>query len=81
MRDDCLYTLIYFNTIFAPGVHFQAEGDFDAVWMSGSGSTIVGFGSDAAPSFLGEPEYETVLTAKARLLTRPDGKWYQPVES
>lgn len=52
------------------------EGDFDAVFMTGSGSTIVGIGSDVAPAFLREePQY---FVAPARLITRSGpGTWYE----
>lgn len=43
----------------------QAEGSFRAVFMTGSGSTVVGFGSDAAPAFLREdPEYKVRDTVR-----------------
>ncbi len=43
----------------------QAEGSFRAVFMTGSGSTVVGFGSDAAPAFLREdPQYKVRDTVR-----------------
>jgi 4-diphosphocytidyl-2-C-methyl-D-erythritol kinase len=60
----------------------QAEGPssgaFDAVWMTGSGSTIVCMGSDAAPGFLSEPAYSSVFVSPARLIVRQPGGWYSP---
>ncbi len=54
------------------------EGDFQAVFMTGSGSTIVGIGSDVAPAFLSEPAYGDLFVAPARLMTRPGpGTWYE----
>jgi len=56
-----------------------AKGKFSSVWMSGSGSTIVCWGSLDAPQFLyEEDEYEDVMIQPARLLTRKPGKWYSP---
>jgi len=53
----------------------------DAVFMSGSGSTIVCMGSDEVPGFLyDEDGYEDVFISPARLLTRQPGEWYQPAE-
>ncbi|GBF90380.1 4-diphosphocytidyl-2-C-methyl-D-erythritol kinase [Raphidocelis subcapitata] len=50
---------------------------FDAVFMTGSGSTIVCAGSDAAPAFLSEdPDCAGVFVSPARLLTRRAGEWY-----
>ena len=54
-----------------------AEGNFDSVFMTGSGSTIVGIGSDTVPSFLVEdPAYKDVFVSPARLLTRDGNHWY-----
>lgn len=56
----------------------QAEGSFRAVFMTGSGSTVVGFGSDAAPAFLREdPEYKDLFVSPARLIKRQPGGWYE----
>jgi 4-diphosphocytidyl-2-C-methyl-D-erythritol kinase len=49
---------------------------FDAVFMTGSGSTIVCAGSDAAPGFLSGPEYKEVFVSPARLIVRRPGEWY-----
>jgi 4-diphosphocytidyl-2-C-methyl-D-erythritol kinase len=55
----------------------RSEGNFDAVFMTGSGSTIVGIGSDVAPAFLSEPAYDDLFVASARLMTRSGpGSWY-----
>ncbi|KAK9844076.1 hypothetical protein WJX81_003893 [Elliptochloris bilobata] len=54
------------------------EGLFDAVFMTGSGSTIVCVGADQPPAFLQEPGYEGTFVAPARLIARPPGEWYQP---
>lgn len=54
-----------------------AEGDFDSVFMTGSGSTIVGIGSDTVPAFLvDDPAYKDVFVSPARLLTREGNTWY-----
>ena len=48
--------------------------------MTGSGSTIVCAGFDAAPAFLsdgGSGEYTDLFVAPARLITRRPGEWYQ----
>jgi len=58
-----------------------AEGrkKYDAVWMSGSGSTIVCWGSADAPNFLyDEDDWEDAVIQPARLLVRKPGQWYQP---
>ena len=57
----------------------QADGRFQSVFMSGSGSTVVGFGADEPPPFLAE-EFPDMFVGKCRLMTREDGKWYEPVE-
>eukprot|EP00976_Prorocentrum_cordatum_P076614 1182378-Prorocentrum_minimum.AAC.4 len=58
-----------------------AEGrrKYDAVFMSGSGSTIVCWGSADAPNFLyDDDEWADAVIQPARLLTRKPGQWYQP---
>ena len=54
------------------------EGDFDAVFMSGSGSTIVCMGSTAPPPFLeGEDVADLDLfVTETKLVTRPANAWY-----
>jgi 4-diphosphocytidyl-2-C-methyl-D-erythritol kinase len=49
---------------------------FDAVWMTGSGSTIVCAGSDAAPAFLSGSEFADTFVSPARLIVRSPGQWY-----
>lgn len=51
---------------------------FSAVFMTGSGSTIVCVGSDEAPAFLSEPQYKNLFVAPARLIARKPGGWYLP---
>lgn len=54
-----------------------AEPAFDAVFMTGSGSTVVGVGSHAAPAWLGsDPAYEGWFVGRARLCGREEGAWY-----
>jgi len=55
----------------------QDEGNFSCVFMTGSGSTIVGVGSDAVPEFLKGGEYQGMFVSKARLLVRNPDEWYQ----
>lgn len=57
----------------------EGKNKYDSVWMSGSGSTIVCWGSLDAPTFLyEEDDYEDAIIQPARLLTRQPGQWYQP---
>lgn len=50
---------------------------FDAVFVSGSGSTVVGLGSDAPPASLaGVLRGKTVV--RARMIQRAEGEWYRP---
>lgn len=54
------------------------RGRYKAVFMTGSGSTIVGVGSAEAPQFLyDEDEYSEVFISDAYFLTRKDDEWYQ----
>ena len=55
----------------------QEEGDFDVVFMTGSGSTLVCVGSDKPPEFLSEVPYKDLFISPARLITREQDKWYQ----
>jgi GHMP kinases C terminal len=57
-----------------------AEGSdaFSAVFMTGSGSTIVCFGDDKPPAFLAEEAYRDVFVAPARLIARRGDGWYEP---
>ncbi|KAK9800355.1 hypothetical protein WJX73_009527 [Symbiochloris irregularis] len=58
----------------------ESDGSFSAVFMSGSGSTIVCFGSHQVPAFLSEPQYSDVLVQPARLMAREAGCWYNAGE-
>ncbi|KAG2441337.1 hypothetical protein HYH02_009930 [Chlamydomonas schloesseri] len=54
------------------------SGQFRSVFMTGSGSTIVCFGSDAVPAFLKEePQYKDLFISPARLITRKPNGWYE----
>ena len=55
----------------------QRKGAFTSVFMTGSGSTIVGVGSDVAPEFLQDPEYRDMFVSGARLIVRQPGGWYK----
>jgi 4-diphosphocytidyl-2-C-methyl-D-erythritol kinase len=55
----------------------QEEGAFISVFMTGSGSTIVGVGSDLAPGFLKGAEYNDLFISPARLIVRKPGEWYE----
>jgi 4-diphosphocytidyl-2-C-methyl-D-erythritol kinase len=61
------------------------EGTFDAVFMTGSGSTIVGIGSDDIPPCLLQDQMKNddddVFIRPARLLTRPENAWYTDASS
>lgn len=50
---------------------------FDAVFMTGSGSTIVCVGDDTAPQFLSEEQYQQLFVSPARLIVRQPGAWYE----
>ena len=52
------------------------SGQFSAVFMTGSGSTIVCVGSSEVPEFVQQDS--TLFAAPARLMTRERGQWYQP---
>nr|ABM89225.1 4-diphosphocytidyl-2-C-methyl-D-erythritol kinase [Picrorhiza kurrooa] len=53
------------------------RGQYDAVFMSGSGSTIVGVGSPDPPHFLyDEDEYKDVFLSEASFITRSPDQWY-----
>ncbi|PNY12859.1 4-diphosphocytidyl-2-C-methyl-D-erythritol kinase chloroplastic-like, partial [Trifolium pratense] len=54
------------------------RGEYDAIFMSGSGSTIVGIGSPDPPQFLyDEDEYRDVFLSDAYFLTREANEWYK----
>ncbi|GAB2257259.1 hypothetical protein Droror1_Dr00023318 [Drosera rotundifolia] len=53
-------------------------GQYDAVFMSGSGSTIVGVGSQEAPRFVyDEKKYQGVFVSGATFITRAPNRWYK----
>ncbi|KAL3620294.1 hypothetical protein CASFOL_035206 [Castilleja foliolosa] len=53
------------------------RGQYDAVFMSGSGSTIVGVGSPDPPQFVyDDDEYKDVFVSEASFITRPTNQWY-----
>eukprot|EP00803_Ostreobium_quekettii_P010088 evm.model.scf_310.5 EVM.evm.TU.scf_310.5 scf_310:25857-26912(+) len=54
----------------------EGGGKFSAVFMTGSGSTIVCAGSDEVPEFLQEEAYSDVFVSPARLIMREEGTWY-----
>lgn len=60
-----------------------SRGQYDAVFMSGSGSTIVGVGSPDPPQFVyDEEEYKDVFLSEATFITREAGEWYrEPVSN
>ncbi|KAL7084681.1 hypothetical protein ACP275_14G236500 [Erythranthe tilingii] len=58
-------------------VSAAGQGQYDAVFMSGSGSTIVGVGSPDPPKFIyDEDGYKNVFLSEARFITRPTDQWY-----
>lgn len=60
-----------------------SRGQYDAVFMSGSGSTIVGIGSPDPPQFLyDDDEYQDVFLSEANFLSREANQWYrEPVST
>ncbi|KAK1292417.1 hypothetical protein QJS10_CPB17g01757 [Acorus calamus] len=53
------------------------RGQYDAVFMSGSGSTIVGIGSPDPPQFIyDDDDYKDVFISEAQFLTRGEKQWY-----
>ncbi|KAF3330715.1 4-diphosphocytidyl-2-C-methyl-D-erythritol kinase [Carex littledalei] len=55
-----------------------SRGDYQAVFMSGSGSTIVGVGSPDPPAFIyDEDDYKDVFVSGACFLTRQENEWYK----
>ncbi|KAL6196022.1 hypothetical protein ACLB2K_031639 [Fragaria x ananassa] len=59
-----------------------SRGQYDAVFMSGSGSTIVGIGSPDPPQFVyDEDEYKDVFLSEANFLTREENHWYREPSS
>eukprot|EP01018_Ginkgo_biloba_P034954 Gb_35831 [translate_table: standard] len=54
------------------------RGQYDAVFMSGSGSTIVGVGDAEPPQFIyDDDEYSDMFVSDAYFLTRKENEWYQ----
>ncbi|KAJ4796137.1 4-diphosphocytidyl-2-C-methyl-D-erythritol kinase [Rhynchospora pubera] len=55
-----------------------SRGDYQAVFMSGSGSTIVGVGAPDPPAFIyDEDDYKDVFVSDACFLTREENEWYK----
>jgi 4-diphosphocytidyl-2-C-methyl-D-erythritol kinase len=55
-----------------------SRGEYQAVFMSGSGSTIVGVGSPDPPTFIyDEDDYKDVFVSDACFLTRQENEWYK----
>ncbi|GBG76522.1 hypothetical protein CBR_g22270 [Chara braunii] len=60
-------------------VAMAGRGRYSAVFMSGSGSTIVAVGDPDPPSFIyDEEEYADLFVAEARFLVRRANQWYAP---
>nr|WNX96125.1 4-diphosphocytidyl-2-C-methyl-D-erythritol kinase [Ayapana triplinervis] len=58
------------------------RGKYDAVFMSGSGSTIVGVGSPDPPQFIyDEEDFKDVFFSEAKFITRSDQQWYNEPSS
>lgn len=54
------------------------RGQYEAVFMSGSGSTIVGVGSPDPPQFVyDDEEYKDVFLSEASFITREPNQWYR----
>ncbi|KNA25724.1 hypothetical protein SOVF_003430 [Spinacia oleracea] len=59
-----------------------SRGQYDAVFMSGSGSTIVGIGSPDPPQFIYDDEaYKDVFLSEATFITREENQWYSEPSS
>ncbi|KAL7199419.1 hypothetical protein ACSBR2_021650 [Camellia fascicularis] len=60
-----------------------SRGQYHAVFMSGSGSTIVGIGSPDPPQFVyDDDEYEDVFLSEASFITRAANQWYaEPIST
>lgn len=58
------------------------RGQYDAVFMSGSGSTIVALGDPEPPQFIyDDEEYSDMFVTDAYFLTRNENEWFQEVGS
>ncbi|CAH2060731.1 unnamed protein product [Thlaspi arvense] len=56
----------------------SGRGQYDAVFMSGSGSTIVGIGSPDPPQFIyDDEEYKNVFLSESNFMTREPNEWYK----
>lgn len=54
-----------------------STGQFSAVFMTGSGSTIVCIGDEKVPDFLKEePQYKDLFISPAKFITRHNNQWY-----
>ena len=71
---DTLPELLALKTQLAAAGSGRGE-PFDAVFMTGSGSTIVCAGADTAPAFLAR-EPAGAFVSPARLTVRSPGEWY-----
>lgn len=58
------------------------RGQYDAVFMSGSGSTIVGVGSPDPPQFVyDDDDYREVFLSDANFIYREENEWYKELVS
>ncbi|XP_038992859.1 4-diphosphocytidyl-2-C-methyl-D-erythritol kinase, chloroplastic-like [Hibiscus syriacus] len=58
------------------------RGQYDAVFMSGSGSTIVGVGSPDPPQFVyDDDDYRDVFLSDANFIGREENEWYKELVS
>ncbi|KAK6235459.1 hypothetical protein SCA6_010796 [Theobroma cacao] len=58
------------------------RGQYDAVFMSGSGSTIVGIGSPDPPQFVyDDDDYRDVFLSEANFINREENEWYKELAS
>ncbi|XVF47218.1 hypothetical protein PTKIN_Ptkin03bG0091800 [Pterospermum kingtungense] len=58
------------------------RGQYDAVFMSGSGSTIVGIGSPDPPQFVyDDDDYHDVFLSEANFINREENEWYKELIS
>ncbi|KAI8525935.1 hypothetical protein RHMOL_Rhmol13G0269300 [Rhododendron molle] len=64
-------------------VKAASRGLYDAVFMSGSGSTIVGVGAPDPPQFIyDDDEYKDVFLSEASFITRAANQWYtEPIST
>ncbi|KAH7330837.1 hypothetical protein KP509_20G004600 [Ceratopteris richardii] len=61
-------------------IKLASRGRYQAVFMSGSGSTIVGIGDSEPPSFIyDEDEYQDIFISEAFFLTRNENEWYREI--